>query len=168
MMIRWISTVFVLNIFLLFNSWHPNLVCSKSGIRRTNPRHPEYRLNGPASGVPKRGLSSSEMTRSPKSSAEMQLLYIEIVSMLEALARSIQFRLTLQSLKVYWPISLCWKLEVFIHAKKIQLIVEVLVSTVFKAFNINSKYRLKTFQYLNELLGPSKKVFQQGTFRRFK
>ena len=130
-----------------------------------------------ASGIPlkwpcirrtKKGLSSSEMTRSPKSSAEMQLLYIEIVSMLEALARSIQFRLTLPSLKVYWPISLCWKLEVFIHAKKIQLIVEVLVSTVFKAFNINSKYRLKTFQYLNELLGPSKKVFQQGTFRRFK
>ena len=41
-MFWWI--VFVLNIFLLFNSWHPNLVCSTSGIRRTKPRHPEYRL----------------------------------------------------------------------------------------------------------------------------
>jgi len=32
--------------FLLFNSWHPNLVCSKSGIRRptlsTRHRHPAY------------------------------------------------------------------------------------------------------------------------------
>ena len=34
-------------IHLLFKSWHPNLVCSKSGIRRTNPRHPEYRLKWP-------------------------------------------------------------------------------------------------------------------------
>ena len=45
-MIWWISTVFVLKSFLLFNSWHPNLVCSKSGIRRptlsTRHRHPAY------------------------------------------------------------------------------------------------------------------------------
>ena len=41
---RLIKIVFVLKSFLLFNSRHPNLVCSRSGIRRTKPRHPEYRL----------------------------------------------------------------------------------------------------------------------------
>ena len=44
-MIWWISLVFVLS-FLLFNAWHPNLVCSKSANRHTNPWHPEYRLPG--------------------------------------------------------------------------------------------------------------------------
>ena len=32
---RLIKTVFLLKMFLLFKHWHPNLVCSKSGIQRT-------------------------------------------------------------------------------------------------------------------------------------
>ena len=46
-MIWWISTVFCSKILFLFDSWHPNPVCSKSGIRRTSPQHPEYRLKWP-------------------------------------------------------------------------------------------------------------------------
>jgi len=46
-------------IFLLFNSWHPNLVCFKGGIRRTEPRHPEYRLKWPGIRRTKKGVSPS-------------------------------------------------------------------------------------------------------------
>ena len=39
----------------LFNSWHPNLVCSESGTRRTKPRYPEYRLKWPGIRRTKKG-----------------------------------------------------------------------------------------------------------------
>ena len=42
---------FVLKYVLLFNSGHLNLVCSKGAIRRTNPRHPEYRRTNKGGGV---------------------------------------------------------------------------------------------------------------------
>ena len=58
---RLIETVFCSKRFFYFKSWHPNLVCTKSCIRRTKPRNPEYRLKWHGIWRIKKGVSPSNM-----------------------------------------------------------------------------------------------------------